>query len=253
MKVVNVSKDTIDDTIQLNRAAVLRASETGDQNPLDDNSVEHPDAVILKIKISTSSPILSISNPDPNFRVLLSIRIFYSPRPDSPITISTDRSALHVNSFTRSCRLLCTTDEVKSLNLSTSLVPKFIRIETENVDLKEIVDFITIPASGSVLIEHVLPLEEMLRRSRFRVEDLKPGMRYRVQMHQRFLQNITYAYWGDLEGDLKDKGLSNRSESERDSDGSPYLVLESDWALQGPKVAVRGNVGKHGPEFELVA
>lgn len=215
--------------------------------------------MIFKVTVTTSSPTLSLSHPDPDFHLTMSIRIFHSPRPEAPITISTGRSAfgkpseLYFNGF----QLACITDENKSFELSMDGSTEYFDYDPaiDNRDLKEMewTDFFTIPASGSVQIKHALPLERMLLHSLLTTADLQPGMRYRVWMKQRFLERIHHTYWGDLEGDLKEKKLSNYESLGWDNDGSEYLGIEGDgWALQGPRVQVRGNVGRHGPVFEFV-
>lgn len=117
-------------------------------------------------------------------------------------------------------------------------------------DLKEVENFASIPASGTIQIGHALPLEEIVGRGDRDIESMHPGIRYRVWMKQAFLDSLGYWYWGCLDGDLKDKKLSDCLEIQT----SDCETLESDdWALRiGDRMEVRGNVGVHGPEFELV-
>ncbi|KAF4596349.1 hypothetical protein EYR38_007728 [Pleurotus pulmonarius] len=223
--------------------------EYGDANPLDDDSIDDAgsETVILRTEITTSSPTLSLSNPDDNFCLILSVRVFASPRASAPITIATGRTGLDADSYIRGAfRLECITDPSKSIALSTTTRPHYARTETENKDLKEIewLKFVTVPPkdAGVVRIEHLLPLERMLRREpTVKREDLRPGMGYRVWKDEQILNDIGTLYWGALDGELKDKKLSDKREdltSQEDRE-----VLEADnWVLDQGGVIVRGNV-----------
>ncbi len=76
-------------------------------------------------------------------------------------------------------------------------------------------------------------------------------MKYRVWTDEQILNDIGASYWGALDGELKDKKLSDKREdltSQEDRE-----VLEADnWVLDQGGVIVIGNVGSHGPVFELV-
>ncbi|KAG9224683.1 hypothetical protein CCMSSC00406_0002166 [Pleurotus cornucopiae] len=233
--------------------------EYGDVNPLDDDSLDDAgsDTVILKVEITTSSPTLSLSNPDDNFRLILSVRVFASPRASAPITIATGRTALDVDSYIRGAfRLECITDPSKSIALSTTTQPHYARTETANKDLEEIewLKFVTVPPknAGVLLIEHPLPLERMLSREpTVKCEDLTPGLKYRVWTDERILNDVATSYWGGLDGELKDKKLSDKREDETLQLDREALEADN-WVLDQGGVIVRGNVGKHGPVFELV-
>ncbi|KAF4571493.1 hypothetical protein EYR36_008831 [Pleurotus pulmonarius] len=161
--------------------------EYGDVNPLDDDSIDDAgsETVIPRTEITTSSPTLSLSNPDDNFCLILSLRVFASPRASAPITIATGRSALDADSYIRGAlRLECITDPSKSIALSTTTQSHYVRTATENKDLKEIewLKFATVPPkdTGVVRIEHRFPLERMLgREPTVKREDLRPGMNIR--------------------------------------------------------------------------
>ncbi|KAJ7211103.1 hypothetical protein C8J57DRAFT_1605991 [Mycena rebaudengoi] len=74
--------------------------------------------------------------------------------------------------------------------------------------------FVTIPASGSIRIEHPLSLKDILRKNptvKFH-EELKVRRKYRVWMtHSLLCSAGRYSYWGDIEVELKDKKLSSYS------------------------------------------
>lgn len=227
----------------------------GDVNPLDDDSIDDPSNVVIKVRLTTSSPTLSLSNPDPgNFCLILSLRIFHSPYAKKAITICRDGSAYSNPTNWNAFRLVCLTEEGKDLAVPSFGAQRNRQIpSTENKDLKEMRHFISIPASRPIEIEHAATLDQMLRNSRRRVDDLKPGMRYRVWMKDDFLHS-RYSYWGDLEDELRGKKLSDGRAEGVDGDGEKYVGLESDgWVLRvAAGVDIRGNVGKHGPVFELV-
>ncbi|KAJ6595109.1 hypothetical protein DFH09DRAFT_1136184 [Mycena vulgaris] len=243
------------------------AVEVGEVNPLENNEILDAQDVILKVNLTTSSPILSLSNPDPFFRLLLDVEIFHSPQPNSALTISTGRSALD-NLRTWSLggfRLICLTEGPQCL-LTNIAIPHYVRQDEQNKDLLrdpgfEWLKFITVPAAGSIRVELPLPLEKiLLETSTIKDNDLKPGMKYKVWMNDDLLWRLgDYNYWGDLAGDLKDKKLSSYRP---DPDGSPAehpsnyaadVLAENGWALQrsgGPEI--RGNVGRFGPVIEFV-
>ncbi|RDB23908.1 hypothetical protein Hypma_009486 [Hypsizygus marmoreus] len=234
-------------------------NEIGADNPLDSDHYERSDAVILGVKLSTSSSTLSVSKPDPHFHLVLTVSFLHSPRPNSSFTISTGRSVLDPDFDTRGAfRLVCEADEKQSLRLSPETEPHYAYQPTENRDLKTIewLKFITIPASGTVQIELPLPLERILRANDdVKREDMKPGTKYRVWMKQALL-HFPYSYWGNLGGDLKDKKLSDRMSpetgklSEAEEDECKALERKG-WVFDQGRVQALGNVGRHGPEFVL--
>lgn len=69
--------------------------------------------------------------------------------------------------------------------------------------------FITIPSSGSVVVvSHDLPLSRIFKyESDLTKEDIKPGEEYSIRLDQRYV-GVMWWCWGDLEGDLKEKKLS---------------------------------------------
>ncbi|KAJ7245718.1 hypothetical protein C8J57DRAFT_1361542, partial [Mycena rebaudengoi] len=244
--------------------------EVGENNPLDDCDIRNQEDIILKVRLTTSSPTYSLTNPDPNFRLILDVETFYSPQPNSALTMSTGRSALDVGSpyfagVPGSFHLVCTTEGPKKLMLTFQAHPNYIRHNPINKDLLrdpefDYLQFITIPASGSIRIEHPLSLEQiLLENPTVKREELKAGMKYRVWMSNTFLSSAgRYSYWGDIEVELKDKKLS--SYSPLNGDGSPAEQLEygadviaaDGWALnQHRSPGMRGNVGRFGPVFEF--
>ncbi|KAJ6560085.1 hypothetical protein B0H19DRAFT_1069784 [Mycena capillaripes] len=249
------------------RHAAHTALELGDANPLDDNEIPDPERVILKVTLTTSSPTLSLSNPDPFFRLLLDVEIFHSPRPNSALTISTGRSAVDVRAYSRGAICLYgTTEGQPSLLIPHRPCPHYMRQDVQNKDLLrdpefEWLKFITVPASGSVRVEIPLPLETILRRAaEVDEEDLKPGMKYSVWMKSSFLGHLgRYTYWGDLAQDLKHKKLSSYrpnpdgSPAENSSDYAADVVAADGSALQRyGRLVTRGNVGRFGPTIEFV-
>ncbi|KAJ7681928.1 hypothetical protein DFH06DRAFT_1289614 [Mycena polygramma] len=246
------------------RGRKLDPVEHGDHNPLDDNEIRGPENIILKVTLTTSSPTLSISNPDPTFRLFFDVAIFYTPHPDSPLTISTGRSTLDVMAYWLGGIHLLRIAEGPQFVLKNTGIAHPQLMNFRNKDLLRDPEFhwmkfITIPASGSTRVE--LPLRFMLSDSHtVKREDLKPGMKYRVCTKNEFLTNLgSYSYSGDLAGDLKDKKLSNYpfEQDGSPSDPSDYLadvVAGEGWALQCQDgyLDVRGNVGKFGPVIEFV-
>ncbi|KAJ6560010.1 hypothetical protein B0H19DRAFT_1069718 [Mycena capillaripes] len=242
--------------------------EVGDVNPLDDSEVRDPDDVVMKVTLTTSSPTLSLSNPDPFFRLLFDLEIFHSPRPNSALTVSTGRSALDASAYSLGAIRLYSMAAGQPYLLTPGGFPHYARQDEQNKDLLRDPDFdwlkfITVPASGSIRVEIPFPLEKILRSTNgVNEEDLKPGMKYRVWMRSTFLGHLgLYNYWGDLARDLKDKKLSSYSPFEPDSspaeDSADYaaeVVAGDGWALRRFEgIGIRGNVGRFGPLMTKVS
>ncbi|KAJ7135521.1 hypothetical protein C8R46DRAFT_1322683 [Mycena filopes] len=245
-------------------------AELGESNPLDNDEIPNAGRVILKVTLSTSARTLSLSTPDPFFRLFADVEIFHSPRPESAITISTGGSALdnalaitlgafHLESMTSPVGKgpLLLTDKARL---------KFRRRDFKNKDLLRDPEFrfgfITVPAYGSARVELPLSLERILQGTTDgNVEDLKAGMTYRVWMKNDMLSKVgEYVYWGDLASDLKEKKLSNYqalegNQPEASSSGYLAEVIAGDgWALRAliGTLEKRGNVGRFGPVIEFV-
>ncbi|KAJ7167863.1 hypothetical protein C8R46DRAFT_1350780 [Mycena filopes] len=259
-----------DVTISTGRPRGLDPTEVGDLNPLDDTEVAEPECVVLKVTLSTSAPTLSLSRPDPLFRLLADVEIFHSPRPGCAVTLSIGRSALDDDmAFVLGAfHLVGLPGPVPPgpMLLTQKFYPHYRCRSPINKDLLRDPDFgwtkfVTVPAAGSTRVEVTMPLEEILRNSpEANIGDLKAGMRYGVWMKQDMLLRIgDYFYWGDMAGELKGKKLSSLQAVEGfqavgDSAGFLAEVIAGDgWALQRPvRLYVRGNVGKFGPVFEFV-
>lgn len=73
---------------------------------------------------------------------------------------------------------------------------------------REWLEFITIPASGSVVVAHDLPLSRIFQfESDVKKEDVKPGEEYSIGLNEGYVGTMWWC-WGDLEGDLKEKRFS---------------------------------------------
>ncbi|KAJ7211105.1 hypothetical protein C8J57DRAFT_1539607 [Mycena rebaudengoi] len=242
--------------------------EVGEDNPLDDCIIKNQENVILKVRLTTSAPTLSMSHPDPNFHLILDVETFYSPQPNSALTISTGRSVLDTASpyfagVPGAFHLVCIAEGPAKLMLTLQAHPNYVRHDPINKDLLrdpefDHLQFVTIPASESIRIEHPLSLEQILRENpTVKREELKMGMKYRVWMSHSLLCSVgRYSYWGDMEVELKDKKLSSYSPDESPAEELGYSaeVIEADgWALKRHRSPdMRGNVGRFGPVFEFV-
>ncbi|KAJ7135523.1 hypothetical protein C8R46DRAFT_1322692 [Mycena filopes] len=242
--------------------------EVGELNPLNNNEIPNPEHLILKVALSTSSHTLSLSHPDPHFRLIADIKIFHSPYPNSDVTISTGRSALDCNWAFRlgAFHLVGVPGPVEEgpRLLTQKSCARFSVQDRKNKDLLRTPEFgwmrfITIPAAGSTRVELPLPLDRILQTTaHVKVEDLKPGMRYRVWMDQGLLGSVgCYSYWGSLTGDLKEKKLSSYRAAvgaQGEADYCGYLaevIAGDDWAIERPYgPTMRGNVGRFGPVFD---
>jgi hypothetical protein len=97
--------------------------------------------------------------------------------------------------------------------------------------------FVMIPASGSIRVEHPLSLEQILRENlTVRREELKVGMKYRVWMRHSLLCSAgRYSYWGDMEVELKDQKLSSYSPNESPAEEVGYsaeVIAADGWTIK---------------------
>ncbi|KAJ7211099.1 hypothetical protein C8J57DRAFT_1256854 [Mycena rebaudengoi] len=208
--------------------------EVGEDNPLDDCNIKNQENVILKVRLTTSAPTLSLSHPDPNFHLILDVETFYSPQPNSALTISTGRSVLDTASpyfagVPGAFHLVCIAEGPAKLMLTLQAHPNYVRHDPINKDLLRDPEF-----------DHLHPTVKR--------EELKMGMKYRVWMsHSLLCSARRYSYWGDMEVELKDKKLSSYSPDESPAEELGYSaeVIEVDgWRWRdNEEVETGGNVG----------
>lgn len=203
---------------------------------------------VIAVNLSTSSPTCSLDaneGSDFPFQIVLSLRLENSTQPGRAITISTrgtvfepsDPDAgidtLSLNTFGA---LTSTSDPSRLIRLG-NLKPHYAHSSQEkSPDLKERdgVGLLTIPAGGEVQVRHNMPISRMLKRDeRWSKDDLKPGESFRFHINPDYL-GTTWWCWGDLEGDLKDKKLSQWQEGinfSRAEKPSPEQVEKEGWVL----------------------
>lgn len=211
----------------------------------------------IAVRLSTSSPTCFV---DPNeegsdhpFQIVLSLRIKFSTQPGRAITILTRHSVfeqsepgagfdiLSRNTFTA---LTSTTDSSRSIHLG-NLMPHYVwSSQAKPLDLKERYggegELLTIPADGTeVQIRHDMPISRiLLREPSWSRDDLRSGESFRFRMNPAYLVTSWWC-WGDLEGELKGKKLSqwqsgiNPSRAERPSEEK----LESGEWVVGERLA----------------
>lgn len=207
---------------------------------------------LVEITLTTSSSTLSLSAADDAknpFQLVLTVRIAASSQPHRPITICTYGTVLDqrpgsfdIMALGAFSPLQCTSDPKKAISLGLWRVNE--RHKSPSLDLREHdwLQFLTIPAEGSVQITHPLPLSRMFKFEKtLKPEDLRPGEQYRLRMYNGYVGTMWWC-WGDLEGDLKEKKFS---EWRHGWDGwnmgtvekpEPDVVEKEGWVLGGDPV-----------------
>ncbi|KAI1473855.1 hypothetical protein F4774DRAFT_402767 [Daldinia eschscholtzii] len=178
-----------------------------------------PSAPQAKINVTlSSSPTLSLSDPNAELHLILTSKIVASAEEGRPITICTDLSAFDV--LDEDCGLidvlargafgvLRSESGDASRNISLGLFHVRYFTDSTSSDLRERDKrFITILGDGSsARVVHKLRWERIFKYAgRRKKEDLVPGERFKIALNRRFLRT-TWWCWGDLESDLKDKHL----------------------------------------------
>ncbi|KAL8936590.1 MAG: hypothetical protein Q9216_004851 [Gyalolechia sp. 2 TL-2023] len=205
---------------------------------------------VIALTSSTSSPTCQIHPPaaaqaQPNFQIILTLRIERSTQPDRAITICThgtvfaesDGQGLDMLAVGTFGPLTSTSDPSKTINLG-QWKPHHLQHGREpqspNLRERDGLEFLTIPANGQVEVRHDMSIDRMFEHeSDRRREDLKPGETYRFRVSSGYLGTKWWC-WGDLEGELKDKKLSawqegiNFGKAEKPS---PEQIEEEGWVL----------------------
>ena len=193
----------------------------------------------------TVSPTLSLSDPDAELEINVSVRIVDSIRPGEPITIRLRRSVFEVydkleggvGMFARGAfgPLYGVNDEGQQIGRYIS----FGLLRVNEIDITDEPDlkkrgflFLTIPGDGSpATVTHRLRWDCIFKREqKLTKEDLKPGEKFQVGLNNRFIHTDWWCF-GDLEGDLKDTKFYMPYET-RSSDAQEELdasIREGNW------------------------
>lgn len=192
---------------------------------------------MVEVALTTSSPTLSLSTAADDttepFRLVLTVSLDESSRPELPITICTWRTALEPRKdldpnerFSLDTMALgtfslleCATDPGKTISPGRWL-PKYVHGgPSQNLRDWPWLTWLTIPAKGKgvVQVTHELPLRRMFKyESKLTPDNLKPGEMYRLHIEPGQL-GAWWWFWGDLDGDLKGKKFGERPAASDDS------------------------------------
>lgn len=176
-------------------------------------------SVQLEVTLTTSSPTFSLSQleSETTFQLITTARIISSTDESSGITLCTDGSPLDNGNHSRHDGLfrgaflpLESLDTPKrSIRLAFAGSPNYGR-GPDNANLRDraTTRFETIPpiGEGVLTLTHPLTLERMFRQEHtLKVEDIKPGEKFRARLSPQRLNFITWWAFGELEGDLRAK------------------------------------------------
>lgn len=142
------------------------------------------------ISLSTSSTTLDRASATP-FYLIVTARILSTPQPSSPITLATHLnpfSPLPNRSFTD---IICVnpSQSKKQIEIQRRDWPHYV---FEASDLKDDLDFITIPASGELVIKHEIPPKLIAKA------EIEKGESYRVAFTHVYL-GTTWWMFGDMQ------------------------------------------------------
>ena len=197
-----------------------------------------------KINVSLStSPTLSLSDPDARLEVKLSSSIAWARpgRENTPLTFCVESSVFEVTDpdeggmdiFAKGAfgRLREVDDSSKHISLGLFRFHRFHNIDSP--DMRERGDrFVTVPG----IVTHELTWERIFRyEQKVTKADLAPGMKFKIAISKVQNQVGTYWWcWGDLETDLKDKRLhvwhEHRSQYGGEKPDDDF-VREGNWVL----------------------
>lgn len=167
----------------------------------------------------TTSPTLSLSDPDANLDVNVSLSVSHSVKPGEPITCLIhrtvfqvfDKGAGGVDMFARGAfgSLRGVDDENNPTERRISL--GFLRVNEimrgDALDLRERgCEFLTVPGDGSaVTVTHRLDWNRIFKyEEKLSKEALEPGEKFRLGLNGKFIGTSWWCF-GDLEGGLRDK------------------------------------------------
>lgn len=167
--------------------------------------------IAFSLSADTSEIDLAASDEEKPIYLTVSARIAWSSEPSKPITVCALRNALDTKSAVDlgAFDMVSQTSPDKwiSLNLMPDRRPSLSNDWPEN--LKEAIDFITIPSQESgqdVKVRHLLPRKMILgdlETGRRRNDILETGELCTIQLNDSI--GIGWWQWGDLDGTLKDK------------------------------------------------
>ncbi|RMZ85290.1 hypothetical protein DV738_g356, partial [Chaetothyriales sp. CBS 135597] len=199
--------------------------------------------VSLQVRLTTS-PTLSLSQPDATLDVTLGIRIVDSKHPQEPITILIYRSVFEVfgdmgmDMFARGAFGYLAALDDKDQPTGKIISPGFFRVNEimndDSLNLRECgLKFLTIPGDGSeVTVTHKLTWERIFKyEEELTKDDLRPGERFRIGVNKRYMGT---SWWclGDLEGNLKDKKFHPwTTDFYGDQRPDDDFVREGNWVL----------------------
>ncbi|KAL8993438.1 MAG: hypothetical protein Q9169_006342 [Polycauliona sp. 2 TL-2023] len=202
----------------------------------------------IAVTVSTSSPTCSLNAPEDSitpFRIVLTLRLENSTQPERPVTICTKgtvfapshpEGGLDTLSLGTIGPLISTSDPSQRISLG-HFKPHYINTGgplSTNLQDRESLDFLIIPADGAVEVHHDLPISRMLKyEDTLTKDDLKAGDIYKFGIHWGYLGTLWWC-WGDLEGDLKNKKLSAWQEGinfERAEKPTAEQIEKEGWVL----------------------
>lgn len=196
----------------------------------------------IAVTAKPSSPTFSVGSQQPEqFQLRISLRIADTTRPGQAITICTDGTVFapsdpddgEFDTLARGTASLTSTADPKNrhINLGHFLIHRARRNPPPPADQKErpSTHLLTIPPEGEVEVAHDLPLSRVfLHESRLKAEDVV-GETWSLGLNDGFV-GTTWWCWGDMNGELKEKRLSDWHEGMR-PESMPKPDVDSEWVL----------------------
>ncbi|KAI2630337.1 hypothetical protein GGS26DRAFT_107048 [Hypomontagnella submonticulosa] len=169
----------------------------------------------IAVKLTTTTPQLSLSDDNATLDLKLSLRIASSTQEGRPLTLCVDKTVFQVSDpeeggmdmFSRGAFGIIRNADPSRRGISLGYFKVHEARRGESSDLRELgYRFITVPGDGSwVEVTHKLSWERIFRYEEKRAKtDLEPGEKFEISINRDYLGTMWWC-WGDLEGELQGK------------------------------------------------